>query len=70
MLREVPNVRQIKGESKRRWFSDDYFDLIIWLDETDEIVGFQLGRDRGHKIISFLKFKHRLIDIFRILMAA
>jgi hypothetical protein len=26
MLREVPNVRQIKGESKRRWFSDDYFD--------------------------------------------
>jgi len=46
MLTEVPNARQIKGESKRRWFSDDYFDLIIWLDETDEIVGFQLCYDK------------------------
>jgi hypothetical protein len=46
MLREVRKVRQIKGESRRRWFDDDYFDLIVWFGEEDEIVGFQLCYDR------------------------
>ena len=33
MLKECINIRQIKGERKRRWFSNDYFDLIVWFDE-------------------------------------
>ena len=45
MLKEVKNVRQFAGESKRRWFSNDYFDLIVWLDDGDEILGFQLCYD-------------------------
>jgi len=32
MLEESEYVRQVKGEPKRRWFSDDYFDLIVWVD--------------------------------------
>ena len=43
MLKEYTHVRQIQGESKRRWFSDRYFDLIVWFGEQDEIVGFQLN---------------------------
>ncbi|GBC63072.1 hypothetical protein DENIS_4061 [Desulfonema ishimotonii] len=42
MLREIANVKQIEGEPRRRWFSNEYFDLIIWLDEAGDISGFQL----------------------------
>ena len=41
MLKESINIRQIDGEPKRRWFSSDYFDLIVWFD-NDHITGFQL----------------------------
>jgi hypothetical protein len=47
MLREVTHIRQIKGEQKRRWFSNDFFDLLVWIDETDGISGFQLSYDRS-----------------------
>lgn len=40
MLQEFP--RQPQG---RRWFGDDYFDLIVWLDQQGEIAGFQLCYD-------------------------
>ena len=42
MLKEIINVRQIEGEHKRRWFQDDFFDLIVWFTEDEEISGFQL----------------------------
>lgn len=42
MFKEILGVRQIKGEPKRRWFSDGDLELIVWLDENDGIVGFQL----------------------------
>ena len=42
MLREKEHVRQIKGEPRRRWFYDDFFDLIVWYDTDDSIIGFQL----------------------------
>lgn len=45
MLEEVLNLRQIEGEPKRRWFSDDYFDLIVWF-EKGNIIGFQLSYGR------------------------
>jgi hypothetical protein len=46
MLREVRQVRQVKGESRRRWFDDDYFDLTVWFGEEDEIGGCQLCYDK------------------------
>lgn len=41
MLKEIKNVRQIADEPRRRWFTSDWFDLIIWY-EAEEISGFQL----------------------------
>ena len=45
MLKEFNNLRQIENEDFRRWFSDDYFDLIVWYDKSKSIVGFQLCYD-------------------------
>ncbi len=42
MLRELKNVRQVDNEPRRRWFTDDYFDIIVFYDEADEPVGFHL----------------------------
>lgn len=39
---EIHGVRQIAGEPKRRWFCDDFFDLILWLDDGGGLLGFQL----------------------------
>ena len=49
MLREVCDVRQIPGEPRRRWFSDDDFDLIVWFAEDDTITGFQLCYRSGQE---------------------
>ena len=47
MLAEVEHVRQRAGEPRRRWFASDDLDLIVWLDEADRFVGFQLCYDKG-----------------------
>jgi hypothetical protein len=51
MLVEYRNVRQVGGEGYRRWFSDDYFDLIVWYEGNRHshrgISGFQLCYDRS-----------------------
>lgn len=46
MLYEIVKIKQNKGEPKRRWFIDDYFDLVLWQNESNGIVGFQLCYDR------------------------
>ncbi|MBN1412411.1 MAG: hypothetical protein JW969_16305 [Spirochaetales bacterium] len=46
MLEEIRNVRQFPDDPVRRWFSDDYFDLIVWFDGKDRIIGFQLCYDK------------------------
>ncbi|MGE5626111.1 MAG: hypothetical protein ACM3ZT_11255 [Bacillota bacterium] len=46
MLREIADVRQIDGEPLRRWFTDEHFDLVIWVNERRDIVGFQLCYDK------------------------
>lgn len=69
MLEERSGVRQVEGEGYRRWFSDRYFDLIVWYtDEAqEEIVGFQLcydkpGRERAVTWRKDEGFSHNLID--------
>jgi hypothetical protein len=47
MLREIPQVRQIPGERRRRWFSDGLLDLVVWLDAGGAPDGFQLTYDKG-----------------------
>lgn len=47
MLTEFRNVRQVPGEPRRRWFSSDEFDLIVWTDESGTPESFQLCYDRA-----------------------
>lgn len=46
-LRELPDTRQIPGEPRRRWFHSPDLDLIVWFDEGDRPVGFQLCYDKA-----------------------
>jgi hypothetical protein len=47
MLSEVPHPRQIAGEGYRRWFTDGYFDLIVWYERAGgSVTGFQLCYDK------------------------
>lgn len=67
MLREIVNVRQIKDEPRRRWFSDEHFDLVIWNNATQDIVGFQLCYDKpqGERVVTWKVengFNHNAID--------
>lgn len=54
MLKELGAVKQHPDEPHRRWFEDEYFDLIVWyrrdppsfLFSSDQIYGFQLCYDK------------------------
>lgn len=48
MLREIPRIRQIDGEPQRRWFTSEHVELLVWINSTDQPIGFQLcHRDGG-----------------------
>mgnify|MGYP001821922856 CR=1 FL=1 len=36
MLTEIKKTRQLAGEPRRRWFSDEVFDLIVWYGEPGQ----------------------------------
>ena len=66
MLKEIQHVRQINGEPARRWFSDEFFDLIVWFD-NEGITGFQLCYDirRDERALTWRKghgYTHDRID--------
>ncbi len=48
-LREIRNIRQREGEPKRRWFTSEKLDLILWQDEQDQLVGFQCCYDKPYR---------------------
>lgn len=67
MLAEIPKVKQIPGEPQRRWFMDNFFDLIVWLDEQSQIIGFQLcydvsGNERALTWRRKVGFQHQRVD--------
>lgn len=67
MLYEVAHVRRNPDEARRRWFTDAAMDLIVWVDEADRILGFQLcyDRRRSHRAISWFAEKgymHHRVD--------
>jgi hypothetical protein len=43
MMYRILNVRQIPGEDFKVWFTDDYWDLFVWIDSEKRISAFQLG---------------------------
>lgn len=66
MLKEYP-ASQHEGEPRRRWFADDYFDIIVWLDQNETLLGFQLCYDkkRNEHSLTWTRsggFQHDLID--------
>lgn len=67
MLREIANIRQVESEPRRRWFSDENLDLVVWQDAGREIIGFQLCYDKQrseHALtwMSGLGFSHNRVD--------
>jgi hypothetical protein len=71
VLAEYESVRQIRGEGHRRWFTDEYFDLIVWSDrpgsDRSHITGFQLCYDRNgyERALTWTRdrgFSHERID--------
>ena len=67
MLKEVQNVLQKDRDRPRRWFEDDYFDLIVWYRGDGGISGFQLcydmsGMERALTWQDEYGFSHNRID--------
>jgi hypothetical protein len=67
MLWEIPRVRQIPGEPRRRWFNSRAFDLIVWYDEVNSPVGFQLcyGKEKSERALPWnppAKYNHMAVD--------
>ena len=69
MLREHQKISQREGEGRRRWFLDDYFDLIVWYEPGDEeqVVGFQLcySKNRNEHALTWKRrggFTHSGVD--------
>lgn len=57
-LNEVTNVRQRENEGYRRWFSNSYFDLILWYDKKDgDFFGFQLcySKNKSERAFSWTR---------------
>ena len=66
-MKEWVGVRQIPGESKRRWFSSAEFDLIVWVSDSHDFSGFELCYDKLHNEHSILwskakGFCHMAVD--------
>jgi hypothetical protein len=66
-LRELRDTRQVEGEPKRRWFSSPDLDLIVWLDDEESLVGFQLCYDktRGERALTWRDgrgYDHNAVD--------
>lgn len=67
MLQEMTKVSQVPGEPRRRWFSSQDLDLIVWHDPKDAIVGFQLCYDRrkDEKVLTWKapdSYSHMAVD--------
>src|SRR5262249_52903563 len=66
-LIEFENVRQIPGEPRRRWFTCEDLELVVWCDESDAPIGFQLCYKNGGSEYAFTwkpecGFSHKRID--------
>jgi hypothetical protein len=66
-LVEIIHVRQVPGDPRRRWFSSDDMDLIVWYDDSDAPIGFQLCYDklRSERTLRWepeLGYRHMAID--------
>jgi hypothetical protein len=66
VLGEVP-AAQVPGEPRRRWFVDDYFDVVVWLSPAGEAVALELcyGKPRDERAITWSAgqgYRHFRVD--------
>ena len=67
-LREMKGISQNEKNVTRRWFTDDEFwDLYLWYDNDDSLIGFQLcyDRDSGEKALTWKRtegFLHQSVN--------
>src|SRR6516164_1830529 len=66
-LIEFANVRQIPGEPRRRWFTCEDLELVVWCDESGGLIGFQLcyknsGSEYALTWNPDLGFSHKIVD--------
>jgi hypothetical protein len=57
----------IRGDYKRSWMSDEYFDLVVWYERSNAIHGFQLCYDkpRWERALTWMAdrgFTHAVIE--------
>lgn len=60
-------TRQVPGEPRRLWHTDDYFDLYVWFTPDGAIAGFQLCYDKygDQRALTWLAsgtFRHERVD--------
>lgn len=58
MLTEIRETRQVEGEPRRRWFLCRDLELLVWLDEADDMVGFRIVLRRSGEPIAVIWWKH------------
>ena len=66
-LIEFANVRQIPGEPRRRWFTCEDLELVVWCDESGGPIGFQLCYNNGGSEYALTcspdcGFSHKIVD--------
>jgi hypothetical protein len=66
MLKEY-QAKNHKGEPRRRWFSNEYFDVYVWQERESAVTKFELcydkkGRERALAWAEGVGFCHYLID--------
>lgn len=66
MLKEYAGVSQHAGESFRRLFWDDYFQLYVWFDSEQRIVGFELSYDLANDCRAFRWKPDRGVEHYRV----
>ncbi len=67
MLGEVKHCRQVHGEPRRRWFTNESLDLIVWYNPDNTVYGFQLCYDKGkgERALTWVEgrgYTHRRVD--------
>lgn len=56
MLREIHRVKQERGQDRRRWFTDEYWDLYVWSRPDGQFSGFQLcyGKPDAERALTWM----------------
>jgi len=66
MMKEILPIKQ-PAKYRRRWFSDEYFDLIVWMDRRTAVCGFQLcyDKNKAERALTWTiekGFRHECVD--------